>query len=90
MAGVIGNLKLKRTKKGDKMAILTLEDQTGSVEVVVFPDVFNSYSPLLKSEEPLLIQGTAEVEENTVKIISHEISSLEDIRRKAVKTVEIR
>ncbi|RJR39832.1 MAG: DNA polymerase III subunit alpha [Desulfobacteraceae bacterium] len=89
LAGVIENLKLKRTKKGDKMAILNFEDQTGAVEVVVFPDVFNCCSPLLKSEEPLLIQGTAEVDENTAKIISHEISSLEEIKHKAVKAVEI-
>ena len=89
LAGVIENLKIKRTKKGDKMAILNFEDQTGAVEVVVFPDVFNGCSPLLKSDEPLLIQGTAEVDENTAKIISHEISSLEDIKQKAVKAVEI-
>jgi DNA polymerase-3 subunit alpha len=89
LAGVIGTLKLKRTKKGDKMAILNFEDQTGSVEVVVFPEVFNSCSPLLKSEEPLLIQGTAEVDENMAKIISNEISSLEDIKQKAVKAIEI-
>jgi DNA polymerase III subunit alpha len=90
VAGVIENLKIKRTKKGDKMAILNLEDQTGAVEVVVFPDVFNAYSHLLKSDEPLLIQGTAEVEENAVKIISREIHSLEEIRQKRVRKVEIR
>ena len=59
------SLKIKRTKKGDKMAILTLEDQTGSVEVVIFPDVFTACSPLLKGDEPLLVQGTAEVDERT-------------------------
>ena len=89
VAGVIENLKIKRTKKGDKMAILNLEDQTGAVEVVVFPDVFNKCSPLLKSDEPLFVQGTAEVEENAVKIISREICSLEEIRQKQIRMVEI-
>jgi len=88
-AGVIENLKIKRTKRGDKMAILTLEDQTGSVEVVVFPDVFNACSPLLKGDEPILVQGIAEVDEGNVKIISGEISSLEEVRQKAIRTVEI-
>jgi DNA polymerase-3 subunit alpha len=89
VAGVVGNLKIKRTKKGDRMAILTLEDQTGSVEVVVFPDVFTTCSPLLKGDEPLLVHGTAEVEENSAKIISSEIASLEEVRQKAVRCVEI-
>jgi hypothetical protein len=58
------------------MAILTLEDQTGSIEVVVFPDAFERYSPLLKSDEPLLVTGTAEVDESAVKIIAQEIQPL--------------
>jgi DNA polymerase-3 subunit alpha len=89
VAGVIEHLKIKRTKKGDKMAIVTLEDQTGSVEVVIFPDVFNACSPLLKGDEPLMILGTAEIEESTAKIISREIASLERVRQKAVRSVEI-
>ncbi|MBN1102473.1 MAG: DNA polymerase III subunit alpha [Deltaproteobacteria bacterium] len=89
VAGIIENLKIKRTKRGDKMAILTLEDQTGSVEVVVFPDVFNTCVPLLKGDEPLLVQGTAEVDEGNAKIIAGEISSLEEVRQKTVRSVEI-
>ncbi|MEW6669292.1 MAG: DNA polymerase III subunit alpha [Thermodesulfobacteriota bacterium] len=89
VAGVVGALKIKRTKKGDKMAILTLEDQTGSVEVVIFPDVFNTCSPLLKGDEPLLVSGTAEVEENSAKIISSEVASLEEVRQKSVRSLEI-
>jgi len=85
----VGSLKGKRTKKGDKMAILTLEDQTGSVEVIIFPDVFTASSPLLKGDDPLLVQGTAEVEESSVKIISTEIASLEEVRQKAVRNVLI-
>ena len=89
IAGVIENLKIKRTKRGDKMALLTFEDPTGSTEVILFPDVFNAFSPFLKSDEPLLISGTAEVSENRVKIISQEINSLEGARQKAVKAVEL-
>jgi len=90
IAGVIENLKVKRTKRGEKMAVLSLEDPTGSVEVVVFPDAFNTYAAFLKGEEPLLITGTAEVDDNTAKIISQEISSLERVRENAIKRIEIK
>jgi DNA polymerase-3 subunit alpha len=89
VAGVIETLKIKRTKRGEKMAVLTLEDQTGSIEVVVFPDAFERYSPLLKSDEPLLVTGTAEVDESAVKIISQEIHTLEKVRREAVRLIEM-
>ncbi len=87
--GVIADLKIKRTKRGDKMALLTVEDQTGSIEVVVFPDVFSHYSPLLKSDEPLLFTGVAEADDNTVKILSQEITPLEKVREKAVRAIEL-
>ena len=89
VAGVIENLKMKRTKKGDMMAILDLEDQTGSIEVVIFPDVYNKYSVFLKSEEPLRITGIAEIDDNRSKIIAKEIESLGVLRLKAIKTVEL-
>ena len=87
--GVIADLKIKRTKRGDKMALLTVEDQTGSTEVIVFPDVFSHYSPFLKSDEPLLFTGVAEADDNNVKIISQEIIPLEKVREKAVRAIEL-
>jgi DNA polymerase-3 subunit alpha len=89
VAGVIESLKIKRTKRGEKMAIITLEDQTGSIEVVVFPDAFERYSPLLKSDEPLLVTGTAEIDESAAKIITQEISTLDSVRRDAIRIVEL-
>ena len=90
VAGVIEQLKIKRTKRGDRMAILVLEDATGSTEVILFPDVFNSCSPLLKGDEPLLISGTAEVDGNSAKIIAQEIESLETVQQRSIKAIELR
>jgi DNA polymerase-3 subunit alpha len=89
VAGVVENLKIKRTKRGEKMALLTLEDQTGSIEVIVFPDVFSLYSPFLKSDEPLLVSGTAEVDDSNVKILSQEITPLANLKGKAVRAIEL-
>jgi DNA polymerase-3 subunit alpha len=90
IAGVVENLKIKRTKRGDKMAILNMEDLTGSTEVVVFPDIFSQASPLLKCDDPLFIKGSAEIGDNSAKIIAQEIATLDSIREKAVKAIVIR
>ena len=89
VAGVIEDLKIKRTKRGDKMAIFTLEDQSGSTEVVVFPDVFERSSALLKSDDPVLVAGMAEVDEMVAKIITQEIQSLENVRQAAIRMIEL-
>lgn len=90
IAGVVEKLKIKRTKRGDKMAILDLEDLTGSIEVILFPDVFNRHSLLLKSDKPLLVTGSVEIGDNTAKIIAQEIVTLESIRLKTIKTIELK
>ena len=89
LAGVVESLKLKRTKRGDKMAIMHLEDLTGSTEVVIFPDVFADAAPLLKGDEPLLVTGTVEIGDNSAKVIAKEVKSLHGLELKAAKAVII-
>jgi DNA polymerase III subunit alpha len=87
IAGVVEGLKVKRTRKGDKMAMVQLEDLTGATEVVVFPDVFNTAAPLLKGDEPLLVTGSVEVNETAAKILAKEIERLSDVRLGTVKAI---
>jgi DNA polymerase-3 subunit alpha len=89
IAGVVEGLKLKRTKRGDKMAVIQLEDLTGSAEVVIFPDVFAAVSHLLKGNDPLLITGIVEIGESSAKILAKEIERLSDLRLSAVKAILI-
>jgi DNA polymerase-3 subunit alpha len=89
VAGVIENLRIKRTKRGEKMAVLVLEDTSGSTEVVLFPDVFNTHSALLKDDEPLLISGTAEVDGASAKIIAQGLEAMETVRQRYIKGIEL-
>ncbi len=87
VAGVVENLSIKRTKKGDKMAVLDLEDQTGAVSVVVFPDVFNAHASLLAGDSPILVSGAAEVSENSAKVRAQEVVSLGTVRQSSVRAI---
>ncbi len=89
VAGVVESLKVKRTKRGDKMATLTLEDRTGSTSVVVFPDVFTHFASLLAGDTPVMVSGTVEVNENAAKVLAQEVVSLETIRRQSIRTVQL-
>ncbi len=90
IACMVEELKMKRTKRGDRMAVLTVEDLTGSTELIVFPDVFERTSGLLKGEEPLFVTGTAEISESSSKIIAQEITSLDSLRQETIKAVRLR
>jgi DNA polymerase-3 subunit alpha len=63
LCGIVAGLKELTTKKGDRMAFVTLEDLSGFVELVIFPEVYMAASELLKSEEPLLVRGAVDAGE---------------------------
>jgi DNA polymerase-3 subunit alpha len=73
------------TKKGARMAFLTLEGLSGAVEVVVFPELYKNASDALSSDSPLLVIGRLEKDEESVKIIAGEITLLENAKDVADK-----
>ncbi|MFW6146767.1 MAG: DNA polymerase III subunit alpha [Thermodesulfobacteriota bacterium] len=89
LAGVINAIKIKRTKKGDKMAIIKVEDKSGFVEVIVFPDVFEKCMPVLNDDKPILITGEVESGESVGKVRAQEIVALDKIRQQSLRSIVI-
>ncbi|AJE03771.1 DNA polymerase III subunit alpha [Geobacter pickeringii] len=87
VCGVVASLKELITKKGDRMAFATLEDLVGSVEMVVFPETFAASSELLKSDDPLLVTGTLDKGEKSIKIMANEVVLLRDVSTRETKRV---
>jgi DNA polymerase-3 subunit alpha len=91
VGGMITAVKETLTKKGDRMAFVSLEDQEGSVEVVVFSDLFSRVAPLLcLSGVPVLIKGTVSQEEKGLKILAQDLHSLEGARAKIPENLHLR
>lgn len=82
VSGLIIEAKEMITKKGTRMAFAKMEDLSGSVELVVFPDAFAKHGHYLKDERPLLIGGGLEVEEGNPKIFVDNIAPFDDIMKK--------
>lgn len=57
------------TKRGDRMAFLTLEDTTGQIDAVVFSDIYLENEILFKSGEPLWIKASVEHSDGTSKLL---------------------
>ena len=47
-AGMVRGRKMLKTKKGDMMCFVELEDKFGALEIVVFPSVFQTMGGLIK------------------------------------------
>lgn len=87
--GMISKTKTQLTKKGDRMAYLSLEDLNGSMEVVVWPDKYKEYHEMFEAEEPVLIEGTTDVTDDNVKIIADRILPLAEYKNWGAKRIHI-
>jgi DNA polymerase-3 subunit alpha len=90
IGGVVSGIKEINTKKGDRMAFISLEDLHGVVEVIVFADLYKKAGLMLKSEDPLFIKGKIDAGEETVKVVANEILSFEEAVSKLTTTVHLR
>ncbi len=73
VGGVISGLQRKWTKKGDLMAVFTLEDLQGVVEVMVFPRTMTEIGHLLAEDAVVLIGGRVDRRDDTPKLIATDI-----------------
>ncbi len=85
VAGLISEYREIITRKGTRMAFGKIEDLSGHIEVVLFPDTYAKFENLIKGERPLLIGGNLEQDEGNAKIILDTASTLDDIFTKTRK-----
>ncbi|MBW2519326.1 MAG: DNA polymerase III subunit alpha, partial [Deltaproteobacteria bacterium] len=90
VCGIVASKKLLNTRKGERMAFVTLEDLSGFVEMVVFPETYTESAELLNSEEPLLVKGTVDVGEDACKILVSEVFALKDVKQRQTKRIHFR
>jgi DNA polymerase-3 subunit alpha len=73
IGGVVSALRLRNTKKGDRYGNFNLEDKTGFIEVITWPDTYKKCAQLLSADEPIFVRGRLEVGEERMQVIANEI-----------------
>jgi DNA polymerase-3 subunit alpha len=90
VAGIVSLLKLKNTKKGDRYATFLLEDLLGTIEVIVWPDVYRNVHEVLASEEPVVIGARLDVSDERRQLIAQSIESAISLRDSTAKEAIVR
>jgi len=90
IGGVVNALKEINTKKGDRMAFVTLEDLNGVVEVIIFSDLYKSSTLFLKGEDPIFIKGRVDAGEESIKIVASEVFPFEQAVSQLTTRVHLR
>ncbi len=79
MIVLVLEMKQTVTKKGDRMAILTVEDWTGSAEVVVFPKVFERVQHHLALDRRLVLWGRVDRRDDRTQLILMDAEPVEEV-----------
>jgi len=77
---LILDIKEVVTKKGDRMAILQLEDLTGSTEAVVFPKTFDKVKHLLEKDKRVMVWGKIDRRDEQTQLIVEDMQPIESVR----------
>jgi len=79
VAGIVSQYRRRQTKKGDPMAVLTLEDRAGRLEVVVFPEAFRKYGRVLEDDKLLVVTGKLDKDEESSRLVAVKARAVDDL-----------
>lgn len=80
VGGIISSVSIKYTKNNKTMAFITLEDLYGTIEVIVFPNIYSAFANSIKSDNVIIVYGKASVsEDQDTKIICEQIKTYQEI-----------
>jgi len=83
---ILSSVKGVTTKKGERMAILQIEDLTGQAEAVVFPRPYERLNSLLIADARLIIWGKVDRKDEQTQLIVEDAEPIETVR---LVTVEL-
>ena len=79
VAGIIQSIKMKTTRSGSMMAYVTLEDDTASLELLVFSNVLTQYGGYIRENTPVVITGRVSIrDEKEPQIVVNRARPLSD------------
>jgi len=80
LVGMIPELRQITTKKGDRMAIIQLEDLSGTCEAVVFPKTYLRLSEFLMTDTRLLVWGTIDKRSDKTQLIVEDCREIDNLK----------
>jgi len=94
IGGMITKIRYNITKTGRnagaKMAVFALEDLQGQVDVVMFPDVLNTFNNVLVADTVVFVKGKLDYRRERPNILAVELITLDQVREKLAAKVRIR
>jgi len=91
MAGLVVDMRLKKTRKGDNLCFVTLDDRSARIDVTLFGDTYDANRDLIAKDKVLVIEG--EVKEDHfsggIKVGAREVMDIPTARARYARCLQI-
>ncbi|MDR3492802.1 MAG: DNA polymerase III subunit alpha [Gammaproteobacteria bacterium] len=91
VAGIISGLRSIQTKRGDRMAIVSIEDGSGQIDILCFAEIYNLYRELLIKDQVIIVDGEVSIDEfnDSYRMTCKDIFSIDQARARHAKYLKI-
>ena len=90
IGGIISQLRERTTRKGERMASLSIEDLDGTVNVTVFPTVYQECQDALTSTDPVFVVGRLKKTDTGTEIHADELFLMSNVKERLARSVHLR
>ena len=89
IAGLVIAMRVMKTKRGDTMGFITLDDRTARMEVAVFADTYNEYRDKLVKDVLLIVEGQVSHDDYSggLKMRADKVTPLEQARQEQLRSI---
>lgn len=88
IGGMISSVQVRTTRKGARFGLLRLEDESGGIKAVAWPEVFSKSESMLKNDSAVLASGVLEVaDDGAASFILDDVTALDNIRQRKANTL---
>ncbi|MEX1216302.1 DNA polymerase III subunit alpha [Saccharospirillum sp.] len=92
LAGLVLGVRTRQTQRGDTMAIVSLDDRTGRIEMTLFGEDYQRFKPLLEPDQVIFVEAEIGWDDyaERARIRAQKIYTLAQARQELIRGIEFR
>ncbi|MCJ8298328.1 MAG: DNA polymerase III subunit alpha, partial [Pseudomonadales bacterium] len=92
IAGLIVDQRVMKTKKGDNLCFITLDDRSARIEVTLFGDVYEQYRDIIKKDTVVIMEGEISNDDYSggLKVRANRLINIPQARAQYAQAIQVR
>ncbi|MDH3355159.1 MAG: OB-fold nucleic acid binding domain-containing protein, partial [Chromatiales bacterium] len=92
IAGLITAIRTMNTKRGDKIAFITLDDKSARVEIALFTEAYAQFGAMLAKDRLVVVEGEASIDDysGTNRMQANYVTDIDGARERYAKKLALK